>query len=236
MAAATCSKKPFILRSCLIASTHEVGERLPPDGPGGVGIPAKLLATPGRCVTLIVPCSKSKKHMPFRNEKKGRNRMRVHHLNNVSRALAILEDNNVKLVNISNEHIVDGSAKLTLGLVWAIILHWQVQGVLKDVMSDLQQTNLEKTLLAWCRQTTKGYHGVDVQNFTTSWTDGLAFNALIHSHRPHLFDWTVLARKHPYARLENAFRVAHEHLSIERLLDPEDVNSQVPDKKSIMMM
>ncbi|XP_066986180.1 dystrophin, isoforms A/C/F/G/H-like isoform X42 [Macrobrachium rosenbergii] len=167
--------------------------------------------------------------------KREKGRMRVHHLNNVSRALAILEDNNVKLVNISNEHIVDGSAKLTLGLVWAIILHWQVQGVLKDVMSDLQQTNLEKTLLAWCRQTTKGYHGVDVQNFTTSWTDGLAFNALIHSHRPHLFDWTVLARKHPYARLENAFRVAHEHLSIERLLDPEDVNSQVPDKKSIMM-
>ncbi|KAK7085433.1 hypothetical protein SK128_001326, partial [Halocaridina rubra] len=167
--------------------------------------------------------------------KREKGRMRVHHLNNVSRALAILEQHNVKLVNISNEHIVDGSAKLTLGLVWAIILHWQVQGVLKDVMSDLQQTNLEKTLLAWCRQTTKGYHGVDVHNFTTSWTDGLAFNALIHSHRPQLFDWTVVARKHPYARLENAFRVANEHFSIERLLDPEDVNSQVPDKKSIMM-
>ncbi|KAK8719740.1 hypothetical protein OTU49_013814, partial [Cherax quadricarinatus] len=167
--------------------------------------------------------------------KREKGRMRVHHLNNVSRALNILEEHSVKLVNISNEHIVDGSAKLTLGLVWAIILHWQVQGVLKDVMSDLQQTNLEKTLLAWCRQTTKGYHGVDVRNFTTSWTDGLAFNALIHSHRPQLFDWTVMARKHPYARLENAFRLANEHLNIERLLDPEDVNSQVPDKKSIMM-
>ncbi|XP_042209207.1 dystrophin-like [Homarus americanus] len=167
--------------------------------------------------------------------KREKGRMRVHHLNNVSRALNILEEHSVKLVNISNEHIVDGSAKLTLGLVWAIILHWQVQGVLKDVMSDLQQTNLEKTLLAWCRQTTKGYHGVDVRNFTTSWTDGLAFNALIHSQRPQLFDWTVLARKHPYARLENAFRLANEQLNIERLLDPEDVNSQVPDKKSIMM-
>lgn len=31
----------------------------------------------------------------------------------------------------------------------------QVQGVLKEVMSELQQTNLEKTLLAWCRQTTQ---------------------------------------------------------------------------------
>lgn len=69
--------------------------------------------------------------------------------------------------------------------------------------------------------TFQGYHGVDVRNFTTSWTDGLAFNALIHSHRPQLFDWTVMARKHPYARLENAFRLANEHFNIERLLDPE---------------
>jgi hypothetical protein len=31
----------------------------------------------------------------------------------------------------------------------------QVHYHLKDLMSDLQQTNLEKTLLAWCRQNTK---------------------------------------------------------------------------------
>jgi len=33
----------------------------------------------------------------------------------------------VKLVNISNNDIVDGNPKLTLGLVWSIILHWQVR-------------------------------------------------------------------------------------------------------------
>jgi len=32
----------------------------------------------------------------------------------------------VKLVNISSNDIVDGNPKLTLGLVWSIILHWQV--------------------------------------------------------------------------------------------------------------
>jgi hypothetical protein len=36
-----------------------------------------------------------------------------------------------------------------------------------------------------------------------------------------LFDFHNIARKHPNARLEHAFRVAQEHLGIERLLDPE---------------
>ena len=32
----------------------------------------------------------------------------------------------IKLVNISSNDVVDGNPKLILGLVWAIILHWQV--------------------------------------------------------------------------------------------------------------
>ncbi|KAM0732625.1 Dystrophin [Formica fusca] len=167
--------------------------------------------------------------------KRERGRMRVHHLNNVNKALQILEQNNVKLVNISSNDIVDGNPKLTLGLVWSIILHWQVHYHLKDLMTELQQTNLEKTLLAWCRQNSQNYPGVDIKNFTTSWSDGLAFNAILHRWKSHLFDFNNIARKHPNARLDHAFRIAQEHLDIERLLDPEDVNTSVPDKKSIMM-
>ncbi|KAF0754074.1 dystrophin-like [Aphis craccivora] len=160
--------------------------------------------------------------------------MRVHHLNNVNKALQILEQNNVKLVNISSNDIVDGSPKLILGLVWSIILHWQVDCHLKELMSESQQTNLEKTLLAWCRNNTEGY-GVDIKNFTTSWSDGLAFNALIHKFRPDLLDYDSVLKQHPNARLENVFSAAHQHLNIERLLDPEDVNTSIPDKKSVMM-
>ena len=32
----------------------------------------------------------------------------------------------IKLVNIRGEDIVDGNPKLTLGLIWTIILHFQV--------------------------------------------------------------------------------------------------------------
>ncbi|XP_067116720.1 dystrophin isoform X2 [Osmerus mordax] len=161
---------------------------------------------------------------------------RVHSLNNVNRALQILQKNNVDLVNIGGADIVDGNHKLILGLIWSIILHWQVKDVMKDVMAGLQQTNSEKILLGWVRQSTKDYPQVNVVNFSSSWNDGLAFNALLHSHRPELFDWSTLEKKSSaIERLDHAFSRAEEHLGIERLLDPEDVAVSHPDKKSVMM-
>uniref|UniRef100_A0A8D0CIQ4 Dystrophin n=1 Tax=Scleropages formosus TaxID=113540 RepID=A0A8D0CIQ4_SCLFO len=161
---------------------------------------------------------------------------RVHSLNNVNRALQILQKNNVELVNIGGADIVDGNHKLTLGLIWSIILHWQVKDVMKDVMADLQQTNSEKILLSWVRQSSRDYPRVNVVNFSSSWSDGLAFNALIHSHRPELFEWSdVEQQQTSIERLDHAFSVAKNHLGIEKLLDPEDVAIAHPDKKSILM-
>uniref|UniRef100_A0A671RXT7 Dystrophin-like n=1 Tax=Sinocyclocheilus anshuiensis TaxID=1608454 RepID=A0A671RXT7_9TELE len=161
---------------------------------------------------------------------------RVHSLNNVNRALQILQKNNVELVNIGGADIVDGNHKLTLGLIWSIILHWQVKDVMKDVMADLQQSNSEKILLSWVRQSTKNYKDISVVNFSSSWADGFAFNALIHSHRPELFNWSVVEQQdNAIERLDHAFNVAEKSLGIDRLLDPEDVAIAHPDKKSIIM-
>ncbi|XP_064008019.1 dystrophin isoform X3 [Pogoniulus pusillus] len=161
---------------------------------------------------------------------------RVHALNNVNKALKVLQRNNIDLVNIGSSDIVDGNHKLTLGLIWNIILHWQVKDVMKNIMAGLQQTNSEKILLSWVRQSTRNYPQVNVINFTSSWSDGLAFNALLHSHRPDLFDWNAVVSQHsPVQRLDHAFNVAKQHLGIEKLLDPEDVATACPDKKSILM-
>ncbi|XP_063246393.1 utrophin isoform X2 [Prinia subflava] len=166
---------------------------------------------------------------------KERGSTRVHALNNVNRVLQVLHQNNVELVNIGGTDIVDGNHKLTLGLLWSIILHWQVKDVMKNIMSDLQQTNSEKILLSWVRQSTRPYSQVNVLNFTTSWADGLAFNAVIHRHKPELFSWDKVTKMSAVERLENAFNIAKNHLGIEKLLDPEDVAVQLPDKKSIIM-
>ncbi|XP_034555010.1 dystrophin isoform X2 [Notolabrus celidotus] len=166
---------------------------------------------------------------------KERGSTRVHALNNVNKVLQVLHQNNVDLVNIGGTDIVDGNHKLTLGLIWSIILHWQVKDIMKDIMSNLQQTNSEKILLSWVRQCTRSYPDVNVLNFTTSWSDGLALNSILHHFRPNAFSWDKVVKMSPVERLDHAFTVAKDQLAIEKLLDPEDVAVQLPDKKSIIM-
>jgi len=66
-------------------------------------------------------------------------------------------------------------------------------------------------------------YDVDIKNFTTSWSDGLAFCALIHKFRSDLLDYESVLKQHPNARLENVFSAAYQNLNIERLLDPEGI-------------
>nr|CAH0098215.1 unnamed protein product [Daphnia galeata] len=54
-----------------------------------------------------------------------RGQMRFHMLQNVQTSLDYLRYRKIKLVNIRAEDIVDSNPKLTLGLIWTIILHFQ---------------------------------------------------------------------------------------------------------------
>ena len=60
-------------------------------------------------------------------QKREKGKMKIHHVQNIQRALTFLEkDCKIKLVNIGSGEIEQGDAKLTLGLVWTLILHFQV--------------------------------------------------------------------------------------------------------------
>uniref|UniRef100_A0A8C9EID9 Spectrin beta chain n=1 Tax=Pavo cristatus TaxID=9049 RepID=A0A8C9EID9_PAVCR len=81
---------------------------------------------------------------------------------------------------------------------------------------------------------TAGYPNVNIHNFTTSWRDGMAFNALIHKHRPDLIDFDKLKKSNAHYNLQNAFNLAEQHLGLTKLLDPEDISVDHPDEKSII--
>ncbi|XP_069355680.1 microtubule-actin cross-linking factor 1, isoforms 1/2/3/4/5 isoform X12 [Maniola hyperantus] len=168
----------------------------------------------------------SGEHLP-----RERGRMRFHMLQNVQMALDFLRYKKIKLVNIRAEDIVDGNPKLTLGLIWTIILHFQISDI---VVGQEPNVTAREALLSWARRSTAKYPGVRVADFTSSWRDGLAFNALIHRNRPDLIDWRNIRSRQVRERLETAFHVVEKEYGVTRLLDPEDVDTHEIDEKSLI--
>ncbi|XP_033831135.1 plectin a isoform X5 [Periophthalmus magnuspinnatus] len=159
-------------------------------------------------------------------------RMRFHKLQNVQIALDFLKHRQVKLVNIRNDDIADGNPKLTLGLIWTIILHFQISDIQVNGQSD--DMTAKERLLLWSQRMVEGYQGLRCENFTSGWRDGKLFNAIIHRHRPNLIDMGKVYRQTNQENLEQAFTIAERELGVTRLLDPEDVDVPHPDEKSII--
>ena len=63
-------------------------------------------------------------------------------------ALTCLERHRVKIVGITSDHIVDGNKKLILGLVWTLILHFQLSSGGDD---KVDQREVKRELLQWAQ-------------------------------------------------------------------------------------
>lgn len=98
---------------------------------------------------------------------------------------------------------------------------FQIQDITIEETDNKETKSAKDALLLWCQMKTAGYNNVNVRNFTTSWRDGLAFNAIIHKHRPDLIQFEKLHRNNPIHNLNNAFNVAEDKLGLTKLLDAE---------------
>uniref|UniRef100_A0A3Q2NMQ8 Nesprin-1-like n=1 Tax=Fundulus heteroclitus TaxID=8078 RepID=A0A3Q2NMQ8_FUNHE len=194
----------------------------------------------------------------------GKKLKRIHWLANIGTALKFLEGRKIRLVNINSTDIVDGRPSIVLGLVWTIILYFQIEE-LTSSLPELQafsssnssldsstsstdttsppvkrrplpplQGGARKALLRWVQQTATKCLGLDVKDFGPSWRTGLAFFAVIRALRPDLVDMERVWRRPNRENLQEAFLLAETELGIPQLLDPEDVDVDKPDEKSVM--
>jgi len=162
----------------------------------------------GLCLANLLELISGKK-VPYNKKPK----LRVHKLENVTSCLTFLEQEKLKLVNIAAPNIVDGNLKLILGLIWTIILRYQIQ-------KGKEEAN-KNALLDWVRSKIPEYN---VQNFTDSWADGMAICALVNAlnSEPPI----NMAERSPATALQNAtigITVAETAMEIPPLILPEDL-------------
>ena len=78
------------------------------------------------------------------------------------------ENDGIKLVNIGNEDIVKGNLKLILGLIWSLIVRYQI---------GRSKFPPRKLMLAWLQA---ALPECKVSNLTTDWNSGVLLSALLN--------------------------------------------------------
>ncbi|XP_035496150.1 smoothelin isoform X3 [Scophthalmus maximus] len=94
--------------------------------------------------------------------------------------------------------------------------------------------SIKQMLLDWCRAKTRSYEHVNIQNFSSSWSNGMAFCALVHHFFPEAFDYDSLSPSNRRHNFEVAFNAAEELVDCPQLLDVDDmVKMREPDWKCV---
>ncbi|XP_073695855.1 cytospin-B isoform X2 [Garra rufa] len=89
-------------------------------------------------------------------------------------------------------------------------------------------------LLKWCQKKTEGYPNIDVTNFSSSWSDGLAFCALLHTYLPAHIPYQELISQDKGRNLTLAFQAA-ESIGIKPSLDIDELmHTDRPDWQRVM--
>uniref|UniRef100_A0A9J7YUP0 Smoothelin n=2 Tax=Cyprinus carpio TaxID=7962 RepID=A0A9J7YUP0_CYPCA len=111
----------------------------------------------------------------------------------------------------------------------------QVNKVQRSTSFGVPNANsIKQMLLDWCRSKTRSYENVDIQNFSSSWSDGMAFCALVHNFFPEAFDYASLSPANRRQNFEVAFSTAEKLADCPQLLDVEDmVRMREPDWKCV---
>ena len=153
-----------------------------------------------------------------------------HKIENCTLAIRKIVSDGVKLVNIGPEDIEGGNEKLTLGLIWSIILRYQISTMINDSSgkSPLQW------LLEWLQEKLKP-KGLRPKNLTKDWNDGIMLPALVDAVAPGLFpDWDAVSKDQPLQNISQAMHIAKDWLGVPILITPEDMASPNVDEKSMM--
>jgi filamin len=149
-------------------------------------------------------------------------KIQMQKLENLTFALDFLQTEGIKLVSIDSNSIASGNLKLILGLIWTIILRYQIQ------VSEGASAKAE--LLEWVRSKIPEYN---INNFVNDWTSGKAICALAEAVLPGQMHLPRDFSSDPVANARLGMTKAKQNMGIPEILDAEDMVHS-PDELSNM--
>ncbi|XP_077395269.1 uncharacterized protein clmna isoform X3 [Festucalex cinctus] len=115
---------------------------------------------------------------------------RIFRLNNIAKVLSFLEERNVKLVSIDAADVVDGNSSIILGLIWNIILFFQIKELTGTLRRQFPSTSSLSSI----------HTSSDLSNCSTSLTGGHMVTTTTREHSKalkKLLQW-VQKQTHKY--------------------------------------
>lgn len=124
------------------------------------------------------------------------------------------------------EAISQGQLKLIMGLIWTLILKYQIK------FKPTAKVSAKKAMVVWLQTMMPA---ANITNLTSDWQSGFALLSLIDNIKPGLIP--PLSTLDPSKGLHNctmAMKIAKNHLKIPQILAPEDICNLSIDEVSMM--
>ena len=146
------------------------------------------------------------------------------YMENLNACLNFLKSEKIRLVNIGAEDIYKKDLKLILGLIWTIILRYQINmGEGKGARSEL---------LKWVRSKIPEYN---IMNFSNDWNDGKALCALGNALKPGICpEHRSLDDSDALNNAAKGLDNGLQHFDIPKIIDPSDLINPQIDELSVM--
>uniref|UniRef100_A0AC35U142 Dystrophin n=1 Tax=Rhabditophanes sp. KR3021 TaxID=114890 RepID=A0AC35U142_9BILA len=143
----------------------------------------------------------------------------------------LFPDEEDKIYQVSIHEVMENVSKTVLSMIWQLIqVYWK-----KAAPEEMRHLKLSDSIKNWCLEACGHSDQLMISDFTSSWRDGMALNALLHSYDASLVDMDQIRNLKGEERLEHALNTAKYKLGVPKLLSPKDFHSEFLDNRSVVV-
>ncbi|KII68137.1 Filamin-A [Thelohanellus kitauei] len=153
---------------------------------------------------------------------------------NVNTAFTGFRNDGIKFVNIEPNDIVKMDIKLTMGVIWSLILHYQISDRHSENEDDSTNHSGGKSILLQFINSKLTERNRKCVNFGSDWRDGKLLATLVDILRPGSISETEIETKTPEELCRKALLISYQELGIPKILTVEEFLNSNVDEISIM--